>query len=196
VRRVGLRRGLAEVRVTGVSASPRVTVPVLLLVALVLVLTGTRLATSSASTAPDPHRGGTLLDFNRKDGRAVLPFTAEDMPKAPASFRKFVRSELTRTWKQELGGKPACQTAPRITVDTLRTDGFALGDVFSKPSKACPDAGGGYIAIWAIRQGAWKQVIGTQEVVDCSRLERFDIPAELGIDQCYEGNEVVPYTHP
>ncbi|QIG43356.1 hypothetical protein G5V58_11790 [Nocardioides anomalus] len=178
------------------STSPRVTVPVLLLVALVLVLTGARLATSSAAPAPEHHRDGTLLDFDRKDGRAVLPFTSEDVPKAPASFRRFVRSELTRTWKQELGGLPACRTSPRITVDTLRTDGFALGDVFSKPLKSCPNSGGGYIAIWAIRKGAWKQVIGTQEVVDCSRLERFDIPAELGIDQCYEGNEVVPYTHP
>jgi len=54
----------------------------------------------------------------------------------------------------------------------------------------------GYIAIWAVRHGAWKQVIGTQEAVECSRLEKYDIPAELGIDQCYEGNDIVPYTHP
>ena len=82
-----------------------------------------------------------------------------------------------------------------ITLDALRTDGFALGDVATRPRKHCA-TGGGYIAIWAVRQGAWKQVIGTQEAVQCSRLEKFDIPAEIGIDQCYEGNDIVPYTHP
>jgi hypothetical protein len=39
-------------------------------------------------------------------------------------------------------------------------------------------------------------VIGTQEVVACARLERFDIPSEIGVDECYQGDQVVPYDHP
>lgn len=179
------------------AVSPRVRAALLLLVALVLVLTGARLATSTAAPSPpEGEKGGTLLDFGRKDGRGVLPWSGEDMPEAPASFRKFVRSELNEIWRTELGRAPGCKTSPRITLDTLRTDGFALGDVFSKPLKSCPDGGGGYIAIWAVRKGEWKQVIGTQEAIECQRLEKYSIPAELGIDQCYEGNELVPYTHP
>lgn len=172
----------------------RVRAALLLLVSLVLVLTGTHLATSTAASSSHD-RDGTLIDFTRKDGKAVLPWTSNDIPKAPASFRKFVRSELQRIWRDELGHTAGCKTSPVITLDTLRTDGFALGDVATRPRRDC-ETGGGYIAIWAVRKGAWKQVIGTQEVVQCSRLEKYDIPAELGIDQCYEGNDVVPYTHP
>ncbi len=167
---------------------------VLLLIALALVLSGTWLATSTAKPS-DQQRSGTLLDFGRKNGRAVLPWTGDDMPGAPSSFRKFARSELKRIWRDDLGRKAACKTSPVITLDALRTDGFALGDVATRPRRHC-DTGGGYIAIWAVRKGAWKQVIGTQEAVECRRLEKFHIPAELGIDQCYEGNDLVPYTHP
>jgi hypothetical protein len=176
------------------AVSPHVRAALLVLVAFALVLAGALVATSTAAPSPQ-ERAGTLLDFNRKDGKAVLPWTGDDIPRAPASFRRFVRSELTRLWRDELGHTAACKTSPVITLDTLRTDGFALGDVATRPRRGC-ETGGGYIAIWAVRRGAWKQVIGTQEVVQCSRLEKFDIPAELGIDQCYQGNDVVPYTHP
>jgi len=180
-----------------VSVSSHVRAGLLLLVALALVLAGTVLATSTASTPPAPgeRRDGTLLDFGRKDGRAVLPWSGDDMREAPASFRKFARGELLRLWRTELGQTAACRTSPVITLDTLRTDGFALGDVATRPRRGC-ETGGGYIAIWSVRNGAWKQEIGNQKVVDCSRLEKFDIPAELGIDQCYEGNDLVDYTHP
>ena len=176
------------------AVSPHVRAGLLLMVALVLVLTGTRLATSTASPSPQ-QRDGTLIDFNRRDGKAVLPWTGDDMPAAPSSFRRFVRGELKRIWRDELGQTAACKTSPVITLDALRTDGFALGDVATRPRRNC-ETGGGYIAIWAIRKGAWKQVIGTQEAVECRRLEKFDIPAEIGIDQCYQGNDVVPYNHP
>lgn len=177
------------------AVSPRIRAAVLLLVALVLVLTGLRLATSSAAPTPTEDRDGTLLDFGRKDGRGVLPWSGADMPEAPAAFRAFARRELTRIWRTELGGTTACKTSPVITLDTLRTDGFALGDVATRPRRGC-ETGGGYVAIWAVRRGEWKQVIGTQEAVQCSRLERFDIPAELGIDQCYDGDDLVTYDHP
>ena len=85
---------------------------------------------------------------------------------------------------------------PRVRpVSPVRTDGFGLGLVNTRPRRHC-ETGGGYVAIWAVRKGAWKEVIGTQEVVQCHRLERFDIPAEIGVDECYRGGEVVPYDHP
>jgi hypothetical protein len=177
------------------AVPPNVRAALLLLVAALLLVTGTGVAVSTPAAPSPQHRDGTLLDFGRKDGRAVLPWTGEDIPRAPASFRKFVRGELNRIWRDELGHTAACRTSPVITLDTLRTDGFALGDVATRPRRGC-DTGGGYIAIWAVRKGAWKQVIGTQEAVECRRLEKYDIPSELGIDQCYEGNDIVPYHHP
>ena len=67
--------------------------------------------------------------------------------------------------------------------------------VNTRPRRHCR-TGGGYVAIWAVRRGAWKEVIGTQDVVACSRLERYRIPSEIGVHECYQHGEVVPYDHP
>ncbi len=95
----------------------------------------------------------------------------------------------------DLGHTAGCKSAPLITVDALRTDGFAMGGVNTRPRRHCA-TGGGYVAIWAVRHGGWKEVIGTQDVVACAKLERFDIPSEIGVDECYEDGQVVPYDHP
>jgi hypothetical protein len=81
-----------------------------------------------------------------------------------------------------------------MTVRALRTDGYALGDFGTYPQPGCV-TGGGYAAFWAIRHGQWKQVIGTQDVPGCSRLEKLGFPSELGVHQCYDGTDVVSYTH-
>ena len=104
-----------------------------------------------------------------------------------------MKAQLHALW-DDLGHTQACKTSPLITVDALRTDGFALGTVNTRHRRNC-SAGGGYVAFWAVRHGAWKEVIGTQDVVACAKLERFDIPSELGVHECYEGTELVPYEH-
>ena len=172
-----------------------VRVVLLLLVALALLLSGTWLATSSASQAPvSESRAGTLIEYHGTESKAVLPLRADRLPGAPADFRAFVKDQLHDLW-DDLGHTQACKTSPLITVYAVRTDGFAMGAVNTRARRGC-ETGGGYVAIWAVRRGAWKQVIGTQEVIDCAKLERFDIPSEIGVDECFEGNQVVPYSHP
>jgi hypothetical protein len=182
------------------AVPPNVRAAALLLVALALVLSGTWLATSTASSPPSPaspeaQRDGTLIKYHGTEAKATLPLRANRLPGAPSEFRAFVKAELHDLW-DDLGHTVGCKSSPLLTVDALRTDGFAIGGVNTIPRRHCPDAGGGYAAIWAVRHGAWKEVIGTQEVVDCRRLERFDIPSEIGVHQCYEGGELVPYDHP
>ena len=177
-----------------VVPSPNVRVAVLLVVALALMLSGTCIATSTASQPTAAARAGTLIDYHGTESKAVLPLRGDRLPGAPADFRAFVKSQLHGLW-DGLGHTQACKTSPLITVYAVRTDGFAMGAVNTRARRDCA-AGGGYIAIWAVRRGAWKQVIGTQEVIDCAKLERFDIPSEIGVEDCYEGNEVVPYSHP
>jgi hypothetical protein len=123
-----------------------------------------------------------------------LPLRANRLPGAPAAFRTFVKAQLHEMWV-ELGHTSGCKSSPLITVEALRTDGFAMGGVNTVPRKHCA-TGGGYAAIWAVRHGAWKQVIGTQDVVTCTRLEKFDIPSEIGVHECYDGHQLVPYDHP
>ena len=178
------------------AATPQVRAAALLLVALALVISGTWLATSTASPrAGEAARAGTLIKFHGTDARATLPLRSNRLPGAPPEFRAFVKTQLRQLW-DDLGHTQGCKSSPLITVDALRTDGFAIGGVNTIPRQHCPDAGGGYAAIWAVRQGTWKEVIGTQEVIACRKLERFDIPSEIGVHECYEGDELVPYEHP
>ena len=116
------------------------------------------------------------------------------IPGAPRSFRKFARQELRRSWIEDLDHKPACKLAPTMTVRSLRTDGFALGGFGTYPQPGC-QTGGGYAAFWAIRHGQWKLVIGTQDFPTCDRLEQVGFPSELGVHDCYDGHDVVPYNH-
>jgi hypothetical protein len=177
------------------AVSPDVRAGLLLLVALVLVLSGTRLATSTASPRPAPaQREGTLLKYHGTEARATLPLRPDRLPEAPREFRAFVKAQLHEMW-DDFGHSQACKSSPLITVKAVRTDGFGFGFVNTRPRRGC-NTGGGYVAFWAVRHGVWKPVIGTQEVVDCRTLEKFDIPSEIGVHECYQDGQVVPYDHP
>ena len=116
------------------------------------------------------------------------------IPGAPRSFRQFARQQLRESWINDLGRDPDCKSAPTMTVRSLRTDGFAYGDFGTYPRPGCA-TGGGYVAYWAIRHGRWKEVLGTQDVPFCDELEKIGFPSELGVHKCYDGNDVVPYSH-
>jgi len=64
-----------------------------------------------------------------------------------------------------------------VTVQRLRTDGFAIGGV-----NDC----GGYLALWAVVDGSWKEAAGTQELWDCAILERYEAPSDVVGDACYD----------
>jgi hypothetical protein len=167
---------------------------VLLLTALSLVVAGTWLALSPSSGSTSTPRDGTLIEYHGTESRATLPLRANRLPGAPPEFRAFVKALLHDIW-DDLGHTAGCKTSGVVTVNAVRTDGFAMGAVNTRPRRHC-QTGGGYAVIWAVRHGAWKEVIGTQDVIDCSRLERFDIPSEIGVHECYQDGQVVPYDHP
>ena len=173
----------------------KVRVAFLLLVAAALAVSGSWLATSTGSLPAPAQRDGELINYHGTEARAVLPLGDDRLPGAPASFRRFVKKTLQHDWDL-LGHYPSCRTATLITVHAIRTDGFAIGSETSRPRGAHCDAGGGAAEIWAIRKGEWKVVIGTQDQWPCDRLERFGIPSEIGVHECYDGEQTVPYDHP
>jgi hypothetical protein len=164
------------------------------LAVLLALLAAIALPAWSAAAAPSSERDGTLLTWRGHDRKVTLPVDQTMMPGAPRSFRRFARAQLREIWITYLDKKPACKTSPTFYVQALRTDGFALGGVGTYPRPGC-NTGGGYEAFWAIRHGEWKEVIGTQDVVECARLERVGFPSELGVHECYDGHDVVPYSH-
>lgn len=171
-------------------------VALLLWLASALVVSGAWLATSDGSPAPaTPHRDGVLIKYHGTASRGVLPLGPDRLPGAPAAFRKYVKTELHRVWAI-LGHYPNCKTSPEIFVHAIRTDGFALGGEITRPRGSHCDGGGGAAYVWAIRKGEWKPVIATQDEWPCDRLEKFGVPSEIGVTQCYDGAQVVPYDHP
>ena len=170
----------------------RVLAPCLLAVALAAPA-----APSTAAAAAPSSAAGDLLTYSNREGSVTLLTIGDKeakLPGAPASFRKFARSTMRAAWQGYFEGRPACKGVPIIQVKALRTDGFAFGYAGDHPRPGC-QAGGGYVAFWAVRKGEWKQVIGTQDVPTCSRLEKLDFPSEVGVDECYDGTDVVPYDH-
>lgn len=98
---------------------------------------------------------------------------ADELEGAPEEFKQFVASTA-----EGLVEKADCDAASvGVSVKTLRTDGFALGVV-----NDC----GAYIALWAVVDGAWKEIQGTQDFWRCQILERHRVPSDVAGADCYD----------
>jgi hypothetical protein len=139
------------------------------------------LATPAEASAP------RLLVYGTHDRGVTIQRAANVRKKlhgAPVGFRKFVR----RTIHHLQATSPCDDSFVGVTVNRVRTDGFARGGV-----NQC----GGYVAIWKKVDGHWRQVLGTQDVWACSDLRRWGIPSSVvgPRPQCYDGSDVVAYSH-
>ncbi|GAA4731456.1 hypothetical protein GCM10023350_13530 [Nocardioides endophyticus] len=92
---------------------------------------------------------------------------------APKSFKRFIGRKA-----QRLADQSTCSYAyVGVTVERLRTDGFAVGGV-----NDC----GGYAALWAVVHGHWKEIQGTQEIWSCAILKGHHVPSSVAGDTCYD----------
>lgn len=92
---------------------------------------------------------------------------------APASFKRFIGRTA-----QRITDASTCEGGyVGVTVFRLRTDGFAAGGV-----NDC----GGYAALWAVVDGRWKQIEGTQEIWACAPLRRHRVPSSIAGHTCYD----------
>ena len=127
----------------------------------------------SASPAPPPrliaYAGGEAAGAEVQS-RA----DAQRLHGAPASFKRFV-GDLA----EDLADKSTCsgEGYVGVTVETLRTDGYAVGGV-----NDC----GGYAALWVLIDGRWREVLGTQEAWDCKVLHQYRVPSDLVGTSCYD----------
>jgi hypothetical protein len=79
---------------------------------------------------------------------------------------------------QRVAARADCSSSDvGVTVQTLRTDGYAAGSV-----NEC----GGYRALWAVVDGRWRQIEGTQEAWDCRGLRQFRVPSDVAGTSCYD----------
>lgn len=102
---------------------------------------------------------------NRADARKLAG--------APKSFKRFIG-----TYAVQLQRSSTCTNGyVGVTVERLRTDGFAIGGV-----NDC----GGYQALWVKSHRHWKEVSGTQEAWSCHVLKRWDVPSGVVGTTCYD----------
>ena len=98
---------------------------------------------------------------------------ADKLEGAPAAFKQFIG----RTAERLADGSTCEDGYVGVTVEFLRTDGYAVGGV-----NEC----GGYRALWAVVDGSWKEVAGSQEMWDCAVLQRYTVPSEIAGSRCYD----------
>ena len=107
---------------------------------------------------------------------------ANNLASAPDSFKKFIG----RTAERLTGGATCEGGYFGVTVRTLRTDGYAVGSV-----NEC----GGYAALWAIVDGDWKEIEGTQDLWDCAVLAQHRVPSDIAGDTCYDRNAQAQHSY-
>ncbi len=91
---------------------------------------------------------------------------------APRSFKRFIGHKA-----QRLAHHSSCTHAyVGVTVERLRTDGYAVGGI-----NEC----GGYAAMWAEVHGHWKEIQGTQDTWSCGVLKRHRVPSSIAGTSCY-----------
>lgn len=125
---------------------------------------------------PTPEPAPELIPYAGGESAGVeiqKPGDVKNLKGAPASFKRFIRTAVTELQEQSTCGDGFVG----ITVQFLRTDGYATGGV-----NDC----GGYLALWATVDGDWKEIAGTQELWDCAVLEQYTVPSDIAGDSCYD----------
>jgi hypothetical protein len=110
--------------------------------------------TSTPTTTP-----ATVITF---PGVGVEVKAVSDTSKLEGTTDEF-KTFIAGVWQQNTADCPT----PDITVKKYSSAGFALGGV-----GGC----GGYVALWTVRAGAWKEALGTQDEWTCGDLTRFSVP--------------------
>ena len=146
--------------------------------------TSTDPAVAPSSPAVTPP-SGTPPRLVRYPGDGVTvrsPADAAKLRGTSQAFRQFVVAQVP-------AGSADCTGGGSVTVAAWRADGFAVGDVFE-----CP---GGYRAIWGTNGGAsWRELIGSQDIWSCSKLQRYHVPTSIAGDKCYGNGALQDYRQP
>ncbi|WP_243059373.1 hypothetical protein [Nocardioides sp. SR21] len=146
--------------------------PLSLLVGAAVALTLTP-APAHATADPDKPRLIAYAGGESPGVQVQERADAKNLRGAPKAFKRFIGKKA-----QRLTDHSTCTDGyVGVTVEFLRTDGYAVGDV-----NDC----GGYVALWAVADGRWKEIAGTQDFWSCGVLKRHVVPSSIAGDRCYD----------
>ena len=132
-------------------------------------------ATEAPTPSPSPDDPPRVIAYAGGESAGVWVHDAADRQQlhgAPRSFKRFAGRTAERTVAHS-----ACAADAGLMVEALRTDGYAVGGVSD-----C----GGYAALWAVVDGRWKEIQGTQDSWRCRGLHRYRVPSDIAGDTCYD----------
>lgn len=151
------------------------TLPLRILVAAFLALTLSSYGASAHATTPAQTAKPTLIVYAGGESPGVQVEKRADAKRlrgAPKAFKRYIGKKA-----QRLADQSTCSGGyVGVTVERLRTDGFAQGGV-----NDC----GGYVALWAEVDGRWKEIAGTQDMWGCGVLKRHVVPSSIAGNTCY-----------
>lgn len=138
-------------------------------------------AGAAQATASAPAAKPRLIVYAGGESPGVQVQTWSDRNKlrgAPKLFKRFIGH-----WAVALADQSTCDDGyVGVTVERVRTDGFAVGGV-----NDC----GGYAALWAFEGGRWREIQGTQEIWACGMLWRHEVPSSIAGTSCYDYSDHV-----
>lgn len=124
--------------------------------------------TPTITPTPKPTPTPTVIVF--PDGGVAIkaPEDTDKLEGTSDEFKTFIKGVWQKDHDQD------CKTA-EVTVFKYSAEGFGYGAV-----GGC----GGYQAVWVLKDGAWKEVLATQDEWVCSDLARYDVPDGFA-GECY-----------
>lgn len=148
--------------------------PIRLLLCAALTLTLCLYGATAATAAPAKQPRLIVYAGGESPGVEVQTRAdAKHLRGTPKSFKRFIGRKA-----QRIADRSTCTGGyVGVTVERVRTDGYAAGGV-----NDC----GGYAALWAKVDGRWKEIAGTQEIWGCGILERHTVPSSIAGDSCYD----------
>lgn len=149
--------------------------------------TGPSEPTEPTDPPPSPPVEPELITYAGGEAAGITVHSRDDVQQlrgAPRSFKRFVADTAATI----VAGASCEGDFVGVTVDAVRTDGFASGGV-----NEC----GGYAALWAQVDGRWQEIQGTQDSWDCAVLEQYAFPSELllGNDTCFDAGDQHGHTY-
>lgn len=173
------------------------TIKTTLAAALLALSLGSTTAVSHADSAGSPAANvGAQADAPKKvtypkGGLQIRRLSGKEakLTGTPASLKRFVRKRLDTLYRED-GSKPRCAKAPTVVISRYHSDGFAR----AAEGIYAPCASGGYAITYIRANGAWKPVLGTQDVLPCADFAWFGIPKFIAGNTCLsEDYEPIKY---
>lgn len=165
------------------AGTPRLTrmVPVRRSAAL---LAGALALAACGNTAPSVPPGPTLVTYPGDGASVTVTNVQTALKDTSPAFRAFITHRLHQLWVSG-GSVPGCEASALISVKTYRVDGFAsASDEGLFGNATCARGGNG--ALYAVVQGAWREIAATQSGYACSDLAAYRVPATVAGSSCLD----------